>query len=108
MTPPGCHFFGSRRSQTGVTMRIHLLISAAILLSAADSAQSQGIEPTAGTWRTWAIPNVASYRLPPPPSHGQSQNEARTLEMLASHRDAEAIATARFFDSGSPAYRWIQ
>jgi len=89
-------------------MRMHLLISAAILLSVADKAQSQGVEPTAGTWHTWAISNLASYRLPPPPSHGQSQAEAKKLEMLALQRDAEAVAAVRFFDSGSPAYRWIQ
>jgi len=71
-------------------------------------AQSNGpIEPNAGNWRTWVITSGRDYRVPPPPTHSETQAELRALADLISHNDAQIEQQITFWDAGSPAYRWM-
>ncbi len=67
-----------------------------------------GIEPDAGTWRTWVVGNVSSLRLPPPPDDEATQNELQDVKAMVEARDAQAAQDIAYWNAGSPAYRWIQ
>src|ERR1041385_5962955 len=62
----------------------------------------------ADTWHTWAITDVLPYRTVAPPDRSTSEREARELEALATQRDAAALESVRYWNAGSPAYRWLQ
>src|SRR2546430_243247 len=68
------------------------------------SQQTQGIEPGAGTWKTWVIPSGDALRLPPPPSGAQSR--AELVELRNVTRDAAAMDRVRYWDAGAPGMRW--
>jgi membrane-associated phospholipid phosphatase len=57
---------------------------------------------------TWVISNVASYRVPPPPSASATQDEADDLKIIANLRSDAARESVRFWDAGTPPYRWMQ
>ena len=81
----------------------------AVVLSAASTyAQSDSIEPTAGTWKTWVISSGKDFRVPPPPDSSATSAELSQVRELASQADAGAAAQIRFWDAGSPGYRWIE
>jgi membrane-associated phospholipid phosphatase len=84
-------------------------ISAALLMAATMAAQQRkSLEPNAGTWHTWIVPDVKAYRVPVPPNRAASEQEAKDLEALAAKRDATLTLQIQFWNAGSPAYRWIQ
>jgi membrane-associated phospholipid phosphatase len=64
------------------------------------------VEPAAGGWKTWLLPQGSQARIPAPPHLTTSMKEMRILRELASERDATAIDLISFWDSGSPSYRW--
>ncbi len=81
----------------------------AVVLSAASTyAQSDSIEPTAGIWKTWVIPSGKDFRVPPPPDSSATSAELSQVRELASQADTGAAAQIRFWDAGSPGYRWIE
>ena len=69
-------------------------------------AQSDAIEPKAGTWKTWVITSGKDFRAPPPPDN--SAAELEQLRGLVAKNDAQAVAKIAFWDAGSPGYRWIE
>ena len=78
-----------------------------ILLSGSCAfAQSEKIEPEAGTWKTWVISSGKEMRVPPPPDN--SATELEELRKLVTNYDAQATARITFWDAGSPGYRWIE
>jgi membrane-associated phospholipid phosphatase len=82
---------------------------ATLAATAAIAAQGENnLEPDAGTWHTWIVSDITTYRAPAPPDSGASQQEAKDLEALAAQRDDTVLATVRFWNAGTPAYRWIQ
>jgi membrane-associated phospholipid phosphatase len=85
--------------------RTHLLL--AYCLTAAAASPS-GMEPTAGAWHTWVIPDVVALRVPPPPVAAVSALEAQSLETVVSQLDDATRDTITYWNAGSPAYRWIQ
>ncbi|WP_246733131.1 phosphatase PAP2 family protein [Rhizobium ruizarguesonis] len=79
---------------------------AVILLSGNCAfAQSDLIEPNAGTWKTWVITSGKDFRVPPPPD--TSATELEQLHDLVAKNDAQVAAKITFWDAGSPGYRWI-
>jgi len=84
-------------------------LAAALAVTAAMTAQPKNnVEPEAGSWHTWIVPDVKAYRAPAPPNRGASEQEAKDLQALAARRDATVLAGVQFWNAGSPAYRWIQ
>jgi membrane-associated phospholipid phosphatase len=69
-------------------------------------AQSDPIEPEAGTWKTWVIASGKDFRVPPPPDNPATELEQ--LRELVAQNDAQAAARITFWDAGSPGYRWIE
>jgi membrane-associated phospholipid phosphatase len=79
---------------------------AVILLSGNCAfAQSDLIEPKAGTWKTWVITSGKDFRVPPPPD--TSAAELEQLRDIIAKNDAQVAAKITFWDAGSPGYRWI-
>jgi hypothetical protein len=75
----------------------------------ATGALAQGqIEPKAGTWKTWIIPSGSELRLPPPPDRGATEAETAWLKNFTASADANARNQVAFWDTGSPAMRWIE
>src|SRR5438105_3108443 len=74
---------------------------------AAQSALDS-IEPNAGAWRTWVLEAPDQFPVPPPPDAAATQVELQGLEQLQAARGATEQERVRFWDSGSPGYRWNQ
>lgn len=90
-------------------MQKRTYLVAALAVHAVVAAQPQNnLEPDAGTWHTWIVPDVKAYRAPAPPNHAASEREAKDLEALAAQRNAPILAGIESWNAGSPAYRWIQ
>ena len=70
-------------------------------------AQSDLIEPDAGSWKTWVISSGEALRVPPPPEADAAAAELVQLRDLLAQNDPAAADTITFWDAGSPAYRWI-
>jgi membrane-associated phospholipid phosphatase len=65
-------------------------------------------DPTAGTWRPWAIPSGDAYRPPPPPAVGSPAFTADLDELrsLTVSRTTTQADSARYWASESPSSRW--
>ena len=75
-----------------------LLFVACLTLQAA--AQT---EPDAGQWKTWLIPSVKTYRLPPPPSYKEE-----IAQVLSAQRnlDSSGMQKIVYWNAGAPGYHW--
>ena len=71
------------------------------------SASSQ-VEPDAGNWRTWVISSGEDFRVQPPPSPSETQEELRSLAELVGRNDEQARQQIAYWDAGAPAYRWME
>ncbi len=60
-------------------------------------------EPQAGQWKTWFIPSVEAYRLPPPPAH---KSEIAAVLNRQKTLDSATLQEITFWNTGSPGYRW--
>ena len=73
---------------------------------ALEHARSSGIEPKAGIWRTWLLSSGGELRPAAPPDKSATDQEVKTLQKLATQRDAKTLSQIAFWDAGSPSYRW--
>lgn len=72
----------------------------------ANISSIAGIEPKAGTWKTWLATSGADIRPAAPPDKTATDQEMKELVKLAAQRDAKALAQIAYWDAGSPSYRW--
>lgn len=70
------------------------------------SARSAPVEPGAGAWKTWVLTPGAQVQTPAPPGPKATKDEVAELLSLQARRGKEALETIRYWDSGSPSYRW--
>ena len=71
-------------------------------------AQSNQVEPRAGTWKTWIISSGRDFRVPAPPNATATAGELAWLrDAVAQQRDPRIADQISFWDAGAPAYRWI-
>jgi membrane-associated phospholipid phosphatase len=104
---PHC-VISNERQLRGEFMKSRRIAEGLLILVAAAGANAQ-VEPDAGSWPTWVSSNPGTaFELAPPPSGAETQGEADDLKALARQRDDAAVKSVRFWDSGAPAYRWIQ
>ena len=83
-------------------------VALVILVSGTGAfAQSDQIEPNAGTWKTWVISSGEDLRVPPPPDAAATAAELAQMRDLMAQADPAAADAITFWDAGSPAYRWI-
>jgi membrane-associated phospholipid phosphatase len=66
------------------------------------------IEPTAGSWKTWIISSGRDLRVPPPPNAAATQAEVEWLRGFIAQNDNRSTQQIKFWDGGSPAYRWME
>src|SRR6202030_130569 len=93
--------------RTSTTMTALRSISYLIGISLTCNLSAQ-VEPHAGQWKTWVIPSGSALRLAPPPGSDVTTTELQWVKDSAAQRDAAALAQVRYWDAGSPAYRWMQ
>ena len=74
---------------------------------ASDNRNFQPLEPNAGSWRTWIISSGKDFRVAPPPDAAATRRELEVLRDLTEHRTPAIDAQIRFWDAGSPGYRWL-
>lgn len=60
-------------------------------------------EPTAGTWKTWFIPDGKSYRLPAPAPHKKEIEKVVALQKNMTPETRQAIL---HWNAGAPGYHW--
>jgi membrane-associated phospholipid phosphatase len=82
------------------------LLLAGITITASAQIVSGPIEPRAGTWKTWVLASGSELRLPAPPDAETTKAELAEIRSLAVKRDSAALTRIRYWDAGSPAYRW--
>jgi membrane-associated phospholipid phosphatase len=68
---------------------------------------SAQVEPGAGKWKTWVIPSGSALRLPAPPGDQTTATELQWVKECVSQRDPTVLANIRYWDAGSPGYRWM-
>jgi membrane-associated phospholipid phosphatase len=71
-----------------------------------QAANTDMIEPTAGTWKTWLLRAGNQLRLTAPPSDATTRDEIAQLQNMVAQRDPKALDRIAYWDSGSPGYRW--
>lgn len=74
-----------------------MLTSAAITVFAQD----------AGAWKTWVIPAGMSHGVPAPPDAAATRGELDWVRGASTEPDSRIIEQMRYWDSGPPAYRWM-
>ncbi len=71
-------------------------------------SHEDSVEPTAGTWKTWAISSGRDFRVPPPPDHRAMRQELNEVRDAVVNQDASVQASITYWNAGAPAYRWMQ
>ncbi len=66
------------------------------------------IEPNAGQWKTWILNSASKPLLPEPPGLFETLKECGQMHKEMRQRSAADLDTIRYWDAGSPGYRWYQ
>ena len=69
---------------------------------------SQQVDKSPGEWKTFVVTNADELKIPAPPGKEQTLKELRELKEKISKRDDQMLQSIRYWDAGSPAYRWNQ
>jgi len=92
---------------TSVVSALLMALLAACAASPPPSATSAPpAEPRAATWRPWVLTSARELRLPPPPNAAATAAESEQLRGFANQRDPAIRERIRFWNAGSPSYRW--
>lgn len=67
---------------------------------------TKGIEPDAGSWKTFVITSGKAITLPPPPGKQATQNELNEIISLQQKKDSATLKEIHYWNAGPPAYRW--
>lgn len=75
-----------------------------------QSAQtpSMMVAPDAGEWGTWVLSSGDEFRPDAPPDEAATLAEIATLKELMAQNDEAAEASITYWNTSSPAYRWVQ
>lgn len=68
----------------------------------------RGIEPDAGSWKTWVLSSGTEIAVPPPPKGQAARRDVAAVVRAAAARTDETLSDIRFWDTGSPGFRWNQ
>jgi membrane-associated phospholipid phosphatase len=94
------------RLTRGVTVLAVALLVSPLVPRDTLAQVTDPVEPRAGGWKTWVLTSGAELRLPGPPDTAATQAELAEVQALVARRDASALDRIRYWDAGSPAYRW--
>jgi membrane-associated phospholipid phosphatase len=84
------------------------VIFTSILSTAQTSIRQTPVNYEAATWKTWLLENPQSIDIALPSSAAKLQAELKTIKQRISQLDEKTLAEIRYWDAGSPAYRWNQ
>ena len=70
--------------------------------------RSRGVEPRAGTWKTWVLSSGTEIAVPPPPQGQAARRDVDAVVEAAAARTDEMLEEISFWDAGSPGFRWNQ
>ena len=79
------------------TLRMSFVIVLALSARAQDSVGQ--VEPSAGSWKTWAISSGKDFRVPPPPDAAATLNELAFLKAFSQEKDPTIAGQVRFTSS---------
>ena len=96
----------ANRTRVALASLIAASMVAACAATGSGGSASAPVEPRAGTWKTWVIASATEIRVPAPPDTAATAAELAELQRLAAARDAATLERIRYWDAGSPAYRW--
>ena len=68
----------------------------------------RGVEPDAGSWKTWVLSSGTAIRVPPPPTGQAARRDLDAVVTAAAARTDEMLDEITFWDTGSPGFRWNQ
>ena len=91
-----------KNSRLSIPLRILFLTT--VLYSLVSPCFSQ-IQPDAATWKTYVV-NTNETSIAPAPGNEQTQKEIAVVKERLSKNDAQTLNQIRYWDAGSPAYRW--
>src|SRR5688572_22900433 len=99
----------TRRPIMSELRRLSVWAALGLTLCACNAARGQTglIEPGAGNWKTFAISSGKDFRAPAPPDAATTLHEIAWLKSFSADTDPRVEDRIRFWDSGAPAYRWI-
>jgi hypothetical protein len=89
----------------GIAWLVMLLVVSGL---PAKAEQPGGVEPQAGTWKTWVISSGPQFRVSPPPDRAATEKELGELRQMAATRDRAALDRVAYWDTGAPSYRWSE
>lgn len=70
------------------------------------SARRAPVEPRAGAWKTWVTTSGSQIEATAPPGPKATKEEVAELLALQARRGKGELEKIRYWDSGSPSYRW--
>ncbi|WP_172826016.1 phosphatase PAP2 family protein [Friedmanniella luteola] len=70
--------------------------------------RDRGVEPTAGTWKTWVLSSGTEIPVKPPPRGQAARRDLDAVLRAAAARTDETLEQISFWDTGSPGFRWNQ
>jgi hypothetical protein len=76
------------------------------LTTTKPTAPAAQIEPKGGMWKTWIVGSVSTLRPAAPPDQAASRAEIDQLKAMVAQRDAKALDTIAYWDTGAPSFRW--
>ena len=85
-----------------------LFCCVSFLVLAQGKSLSQKSSKGTGEWKTFVVKDAKELNIPAPPGKEQTQKELRALKEKMSQRNEEIVQEIRYWDAGSPAYRWNQ
>ncbi len=70
--------------------------------------RDRGVEPDAGSWKTWVLSSGTEVAVPPPPRGQAAERDLAAVVRASRGRTAEMLDAIGFWDTGSPGFRWNQ
>ena len=89
-------------------MRFVIFVPFLLAYGMAWGQTTGGVEPRAGSWKTWAIPSGRDFRAEPPPGEQETAEELAWLKQFMAGSSAADISQMRYWDAGPAGYRWME
>src|SRR6185503_13722739 len=94
----------------GIILLVVLSIGIYVPAMARPSAKAvaSGVEPNAGTWKTWVLTSGDQFKSAAPPDDAATKKEIAQLADMVAKRDDAALVQIAYWNSGPPSFRWNQ
>ena len=86
----------------------YLILLSIVLAGCIPTPTAPPVEPSAGSWPTWVVNDLAAVRPAAPPDLAATQAELQEVQALVAGRDEADLEQIAYWDSGSPSYRWLE